>query len=248
MGVDISTIILEPDSVKPSNPIRFQPANVLVVDDIENNRNLLIECFADSELIVSAVENGLEAVNTVKQGNVDLVLMDIRMPVLDGYQAAEQIKGFSKVPIVALTASVMQDDYDRSNSVHFDGYLRKPVLKTDLVAEMKRFLPYESIAESTAPEKKLALSKDELRALPNALNELEKLSKTCEQISKSNNMSEIAKFADAVLRIGNRHHIKAVIDYAEDLHSDIDSFDLVAIKRALAAFPDFITQLWGYTR
>jgi two-component system, NarL family, sensor histidine kinase EvgS len=245
MGVDISSMALELESVKSSKQVSFHPANVLVVDDIEDNRSLLIECFAETQLQVTAVENGLEAVNAVKQGHFDLVLMDIRMPILDGYKASEQIKAFSKVPIVALTASVMQDDYERTKSIHFDGYLRKPVLKADLVTELMRFLPHDAIEATVAPEKLLVLSKEELRALPDAIKELEKHVKTCEQISKSNNLSEITKFADIVFTIGSRFGIHAVTDYAAYLHTDIDCFDLVAIKRALNAFPDLLAQLWS---
>ena len=99
-----------------------------------------------------------------------------------------------------------------------------------------------------ATEKPLVFSEAELRTLPSAINELEKLTQTCEQISKTNNLSEIAKFADAVSRVGDRHQIKVIIAYANDLHSDVDSFDLIAIKRALTGFPEFIIQLWGYSR
>ena len=129
MGVDISSMVLKPEVSKPSKQVRFHTANVLIVDDIEDNRSLLIECFAETQLKVTAVENGLEAVKAVKAGNFGVILMDIRMPVLDGYQAAEQIKGFSTVPIVALTASVMQDDYESAKSTHFDGYLRSRCLR-----------------------------------------------------------------------------------------------------------------------
>jgi two-component system, NarL family, sensor histidine kinase EvgS len=245
MDVDVSSIVLETESIKPSKQIHFYPANVLVVDDVEDNRSLLRECFANTKLTVSEVENGLEAVSQVEQGNFDLVLMDIRMPVMDGYKAAEKIKAFSKVPIVALTASVMQDDYERAKSTHFDGYLRKPVLKADLVSELMRFLPFEAVEEAVVEKKALMLTIEELLALPYAIKELEKHAKTCEQISKNNNMSEIKKFADTVLTIGTRHGITIVKDYATALHAEIDCFDIVAIKRSLNAFPELLTQLWG---
>ena len=248
MGVDISSMALESEPIKPNKQVRFHPANVLVVDDIEDNRSLLIECFAETQLQVTAVENGLEAVNAVKQGNFDLVLMDIRMPILDGYKASEQIKAFSKVPIVALTASVMQDDYERTKSIHFDGYLRKPVLKADLVAELMRFLSHDAIDGTVVPEQLLVLSKEELHVLPDVIKELEKHVKTCEKISKSNNMSEIKKFADIVLKIGTKNKISVVTDYANALNADIDCFDLVAIKRALIAFPELLEQLWGHNQ
>ncbi|ESS66708.1 virulence sensor protein BvgS [Methyloglobulus morosus KoM1] len=248
MGVDISAMVLEPESTQLGKQVNFYPADILVVDDIKDNRNLLIECFADTQLKVLAVENGLDAVNTVKQGNIDLVLMDIRMPVMDGYQAVEQIKQFSKVPVVALTASVMQDEYDRDKGVHFDGYLRKPVLKADLIAELIRFLPYEAVETIAVEEKAFELTEEELRVLPNTLKELERHTQTCEQILKNNNMSEIKKFADAIFRVGNSNNMAVVTDYATKLHADIESFDILEIKRSLNAFPGLLATLWDFNR
>ena len=243
IDVDISSIALEPETVKPQQQARFSPANVLIVDDVKDNRNLLKECFAETPLVITEVENGLEAVHAVRQGKFDLVLMDVRMPVMDGYQASENIKGFSTVPIVALTASVMQDEYERAKSIHFDGYLRKPVLKADLISELMRFLPFETIEKNQIEEKGLELSADELRVLPSVMTELEKLVKNCEQISKNNNLSEIKKFAEGVLKIGSKNNISVITEYANQLLADIDCFDIVAIKRSLNLFPGLYAQL-----
>ena len=241
--VAISSVSYESEPTRPKQQPRFLPANVLIVDDIADNRSLLKACFSETELAITEVENGLEAVNAVRKGQFDVVLMDIRMPVMDGYQAAEAIKGFSSLPIVALTASVMQDEHEQAKSVHFDGYLRKPVLKADLITELMRFLPYQSIEEAIVPEKVLTLSKEEIKALPQVITELEKLLVTCEQIAKNNNMSEIKSFADAVTAIGSQNGVTIVKDYGNKLQVDIDGFDIVAIKRSLKAFPELLLQL-----
>jgi len=242
MDIDVSALTLESAPVQPNQSVIFFPATVLVVDDVEDNRSLLRECFSDTALNVLEVENGLEAVNKVKAEHIDLVLMDIRMPVMNGYQASQKIKAFSTVPIIALTASVMQDEYERAKSLNFDGYLRKPILKADLIKELKRFLPFEVVNE-TAIQAVLTLSPQELQALPNAMIELEKLLKTGEQIAKNNNISEAGQFADTLLNIGHRYAITAVIDYAAQLHADIDCFDIVAIKHSLSAYPQLLAQL-----
>jgi len=93
----------------------------------------------------------------------------------------------------------------------------------------------------------LELSTDELQALPLAITELERLINTCKKISKKNNMSEIKKFADTVETIGNQNGIGVVNQYAAQLITDIDGFDITAIKRSLDAFPVLVSQLWGYT-
>ena len=242
-GVDISTLAPEPEIAETAEQVEFYPANVLVVDDIEDNRSLLRECFADSVLTMVEVENGLQAVEAVKQGGIDLVLMDIRMPVMDGYQAAEKIKTFSPVPIIALTASVMQDEYERAKSVHFDGYLRKPVLRADLTAELKRFLPSTPVEECNSEPEVLQLGPAELSALPQTLAELENLSLASQQIAQNNNLAEIAKFADRLHAIGAQSGIVAIIEYAAELQTASDGFDIVAIKQTIKDYPALLTNL-----
>jgi two-component system, NarL family, sensor histidine kinase EvgS len=245
--VDVSSIALEPENESISQQVNFHPAKVLIVDDVADNRTLIKECFIDSQLKMTEAEDGLEAINAIKNEKFDLVLMDIRMPVMDGYQATEIIKSFSDIPIVALTASVMEDEYEQIKSTNFDGYLRKPVLKSALIAELIRFLPFETIEQKEIEEKQLLLSTEELQALPLAITELERLIDTCEKISKNNSMSEIKKFADAVETIGYQNRIGVVSQYAAQLITDIDGFDITAIKRSLDAFPSLVTQLWGYS-
>ena len=113
--VDVSTIAIEEDIKKTDSQtqIEFQPSSVLIVDDVTDNRDLLLQNFANTPLKIVEAENGLEAVNLAKQQQFDLILMDIRMPVMNGNQAAEEIKVFSNVPIVALTASVMASQFEQ---------------------------------------------------------------------------------------------------------------------------------------
>lgn len=74
--------------------------------------------------------------------------MDIRIPVMDSYPAAQEIKDISNVSVMALTASVMKDDFERLKRDNFDAYLRKPVLKADLINELCKFLPFDQVAIS----------------------------------------------------------------------------------------------------
>jgi two-component system sensor histidine kinase EvgS len=189
------------------------------------------------------VENGLLALEKAAEGGIDLILMDIRMPVMDGYQAAEEIKAFSQVPIIALTASVMQDEYERAKSIHFDGYLRKPVLKADLYAELKRFLAYEIVAVPAEKSDTLILTAAELNALPAALEQLELLRPFAEQITRNNNISEIEKFAQDMLLVGQEHGISTIIEFATQLMTDVDCFDLVSMKQLLLDFPRLLARL-----
>ncbi|WP_341328380.1 transporter substrate-binding domain-containing protein [Methylotuvimicrobium sp. KM2] len=244
-NVDIASIEeSEPMPIGTSHQkIRFHPATVLVVDDIENNRRLLQENFSGTALTVLTAENGRDAVEAVKRQTVDLILMDIRMPVMNGYEAAEIIKSVSDTPIIALTASVMKDEYDRVKTAHFDAYLRKPVLKASLIEELAKFLPFDRDEEDRADPVQVLLTEDQRAILPEVLAALEKLSPQCEQAASNNNISAMKAFAENVSAIGERHRFTPVLDYAERLERHIDSFDIVEIKQGLNEFSALIELL-----
>jgi two-component system, NarL family, sensor histidine kinase EvgS len=124
---------------------------------------------------------------------------------------------------------VIQKDYEHVKSTHLNGYLRKLVLKADLVTGLMRFLPFEAIEEAAVTEDALVLTKKELRIV----TELEELSKTRGQISKTTICRKLKNFSDAVLKIG----ITVVTDYVTALNTDIDGFNIVAIKHSLNTFP-----------
>jgi hypothetical protein len=87
---------------KKKKLIEFAPARVLVADDIADNRALIINNFADTPIEVESAQNGQEALNMFRVKRYDLVIMDIRMPVMDGYTAAKEMKKMADIPIIAL--------------------------------------------------------------------------------------------------------------------------------------------------
>ena len=243
--VDVSTIAIEKDIKKTDSQtqIKFQPSSVLIVDDVTDNRDLLLQNFANTQLKIVEAENGLEAVNLVKQQQFDLILMDIRMPVMDGNQAAEEIKIFSTVPIVALTASVMVSQFEQFNKDNFDGYLRKPVLKAEFINELCKFLPFDEVLEEDESQQKIVLSEAEIEYLPDAVEMLKKLTEQCKTVSISNNMTLNKMFAEAVMDVTKHHSVSPINYYAEQLSNAIESFEIGAIKGFLNDFPQLINQL-----
>ncbi len=133
------------------NRIDFEPATVLVVDDIMHNRQLVMTYLENYNLKIFEAENGEMAVESAKAYHPDLIFMDIRMPGMNGYEATKRIKSdpdVSDIPVVALTASTMQSEIDELKHT-FDGYLRKPIQKKSLVNEMTKFLKF---SENELPE------------------------------------------------------------------------------------------------
>ena len=111
---------------------------VLLADDSEDNRVLIKTYLKNTGCEVVEVVNGREAVEKVKTENFDIVLMDIQMPVLDGYSATEQIRKWEKsaavpsVPIVALTAYVMNEEREKCLKAGCTAHMAKPIKKDEL--------------------------------------------------------------------------------------------------------------------
>ncbi|MBC2770263.1 response regulator [Pusillimonas minor] len=106
---------------------RFAGQRVLVVDDNEINLEVALSQLARLGLHAVSAANGVEAVECFKEGQFDVVLMDIQMPVMDGYEAARQIRSLdAAVPIIAMTAAGLVEDLDRALAAGMDAHLGKP--------------------------------------------------------------------------------------------------------------------------
>lgn len=217
--------------------VTFNKARVLVVDDIEDNRNLLIEIFKMLNIECMQASNGRQAVEMANKHKFDLIVMDIRMPVMDGYQAANEINQTKpNLPIVALTASVMRDDYERQRRENFVGYLRKPVLKKELVDELKKYLPYSQVELQDTQTKTTQFGKE-------LVIELTKdYLAQCRQLSQSNNLQEIAAFANALIELAKARKSEALETYAKQLVESTDNFNIAEIKSALNQFTIMCTE------
>jgi CheY-like chemotaxis protein len=118
---------------------------------------------ASYDLRLIEVENGQKAIESVKQTRPDLILMDIQMPVMDGYQAAQILKidqDLRTIPVVALTAYAMKEQREQYQEL-FDDYLSKPIVQNDLIATLAKFLPHTEIPvkKSEEPTPKLSEGK-----------------------------------------------------------------------------------------
>ena len=103
---------------------------VLVVEDNEDNRELVIKVLSRRGFRVVGVETGQEALNSLATVAPDVILMDINLPGMDGYEVTRRIRelaGFSSVPIIALTAHAMRGDEAKSLAAGCDAYIAKPV-------------------------------------------------------------------------------------------------------------------------
>jgi CheY-like chemotaxis protein len=231
----------------------FNPSKVLIVDDIDYNRELLKGMFDNTNLIIFEAENGLQAVEMSLIEFPDIILMDIKMPVMDGIDATKLIKGnivTSGIPIIAITASGVKEDEDFIFS-NCDGYIRKPVSYDELFNELLKFLDFD--------EKNLSLNlnadfsdfnisiENDFSKIPAPKELIETLKILVEdRISNLIDyfvLDEIEKFVQEILNIGNEYSYIRLINFAEELISDIQTFDIEQIERKLKNMKKFINEI-----
>lgn len=143
----------EPYSVSPSSEI-VRPLSlftdsihILVVEDNEINKNLVRHLFKEWQLSFDIVSNGEEAIYILTQKNYSLILMDIQMPVMDGYSATLEIRQKLKldIPIVAMTAHASAREQEKCLSHGMNGYLSKPIREQELYRTITRFSQIKKI-------------------------------------------------------------------------------------------------------
>jgi PAS domain S-box-containing protein len=231
--------------------IRFKNQKVLVVDDIESNRLLLNKVLEIYNLKILEAINGKEAIHMAKENKPDVILMDLRMPVMDGYEATKILKNTSEVkdiPIVILTASVMSSDVEVIKQIKCEGYIRKPVSRVELINELKKHIEYEYVdAEKPAIDKESMVSKKNnagtamvykdiilpdkiLKELKNGL-----YSKT-EKLKKEFVINDIEDFANGIKKLGTTYNTEALIEWADKLLEQASEFDLENLPDTINEF------------
>lgn len=128
-----------------SKEVIAKKPRILIVDDTEDNRFLLLTYLKNLPFEITEAENGKEALDKVFNENVDLVLMDIQMPIMDGYEATRRIRQWElehhkkPIPIIAVSANAMLEDIQRSLNAGCTEHLTKPIKKTCLLEMIQKY-------------------------------------------------------------------------------------------------------------
>ena len=117
---------------------------ILVIEDQEDNRIILRDLLTSADFEVIEALNGQEGVDMAEAEKPDLILMDIQLPVLDGYEATRQIKAnpsLSQIPIIAVTSYALSGDEAKAMAAGCDGYVTKPFSPRLLLEKVREFMP-----------------------------------------------------------------------------------------------------------
>ncbi len=227
----------------------FRPSTILVADDNATNRELLSGMFEGTRHRLVLASDGGSAVAAALRESPDLVLMDVRMPKKDGFEALAEIRAEGRLrllPVVAVTASSLGDEDERVRR-KFDGYLRKPFSRAQLHAQIAQFIPLEEDGAAEA-------SKDDASVVPESPEAAERWRRLAGRVAETAaedhaellrtlSVPDIARFARRLGDLADEVACGPLARYAAALESDSESFSPDLLEKTLKRFPGVLESI-----
>jgi PAS domain S-box-containing protein len=225
--------------------IIFEKASILVVDDVENNRKVVSGLLSDLALDIIEAESGQQAIEIAKKEKPDLILMDIRMPEMDGYQtlnAIKKVKSIKEIPIIALTASTFNIAVQKISKSGFNGFIPKPFELYELINTLIRFLPYKrKIGAQTDKKSKLSLKKEIIINNPKLIEELKiNCTPLINDLEKMQSTSLMKKLGESIVSTASQHKHKNLEENGHELLMAVNSFNVEKIDKLFNDFKNMI--------
>jgi len=231
--------------------ITFDPVSILVIDDVASNIETIESLLSNSGLTISSAENGEMALEILNHSIPELIILDIRMPGMDGYEVAKHIRKNKKtkhVPVIAYTASVFGTEKNIEFS-NFDGVIFKPVNRFELYEQLKRFLKYSDGIQAVKNEKptieSYIISNPEIVCRFPEIKKIleEKHLPKWERIKDSLVLFSIEAFSKELKETAQEFNFQFLSDYCQRINEDVDMVDLESLKETLYEFPSIIEHI-----
>jgi signal transduction histidine kinase/CheY-like chemotaxis protein len=243
-----------------ADAIRLGKATILIADDGELNRLLMTEFLDDQAVDIIEAEDGQQAVEMARRRRPDLVMMDVKMPVMDGYRATQILKTdeqLKSIPVIFITAYAMKEQQQQMEKAGGDGFLTKPVSKLELMGQLIRFLPYSSKEPEDKPETEIKeeevlpavpLSPEIKAKTPAVISILQNdFTARWETISKTFMLDEIENFSKEIRELGIQNGLKILENWGNRLFNDVRKYDMQKVTNTLAYFPGLIKEISALT-
>jgi signal transduction histidine kinase/ligand-binding sensor domain-containing protein/FixJ family two-component response regulator len=240
-GIDIDSVV-------------FKKARILIVDELRQNRDLLKAYLTDyPELELLEAEDGKEAVELAKHLHPNVILMDMIMAGIDGFQVAKMIKSdetLKNIVVIAVTASVMKPEEIKYKHI-CDDLIKKPLDKRSLIKTLIKYLDY-SISQSEYP---VSFTKDsqDTETTGVQMKDKEKLIQLVEimeskmyhrwqEISKTLTINDIEDFGKKTKKIGASHNCPVLMNWGQKLEHQAAMFDMDLLPHTLNQFSSILNQ------
>jgi signal transduction histidine kinase len=219
---------------------QLRPSNVLVVDDNEANRQYVAGIFQKTHHRLIFCSSGEEAIAKAHETVPDIILMDVRMPGMDGRQASAEIRkisGLELVPTIAVTGSAHQDDY-------FSAYIRKPFSMRELFDALAEFLPHHISPELPVTEPVPVVAEVPAKPIPpELLKQLQQmLVERWPGLCNSMAINETKTFAYQLDILAEQWHCKPLRAYAGKLLQDAETYAVNDLEKHLGEFSALVEQ------
>jgi len=166
------------DQQAQSGDIPEFSGNILVAEDSKLNQVLIKKLLEKHGVTVTIVDDGAAAVGAATKDDFDIILMDIQMPVMNGYEATERLKKTNiKTPIVALTANAMVGDDKKCFDAGFDEYISKPIKREKLVEILEKYL-YER-------------DESAMNEIDEAKEQIDQIGRMCEDVAQNGSQKDV---------------------------------------------------------
>ncbi len=240
---EYENLVLKTD-IRPEEVI-FSKSKLLIVDDVYDNRKLIIDILNNTPLEIMEAENGISALGIINSTIPDLIITDLRMHGMDGFELLSHIKSnekFRHIPVIAYSASVMKEQKEKIHASEFANLLIKPVQINELYKSLMQLLPYnlktntETITlKSEGFRIEDILDRDELTA-----NLEGKVTKIWEGLQTRQPISEVKKFANELIHLGEKHKCPPVLEYGQNVLNAANSFNIEGMLRLIRFYKELI--------
>ena len=256
-------VVYEISSATPSkSPVPAQPkydfknSLLLVADDEEMNRDLIRTCFEKNNLRIIEAENGMQAIEMARNYKPDLILMDIKMPITDGIEAAHVIKNdpeINNIKILAFSASDIFDQMPAQEHEVFSGLITKPIILDELYNKAAEILPhtisFAGSADGDKEEDGFDFTEDSSGLTVEIADKLKHDFITqWHQIIETNAMNKYLAFAADLYAFATQHQLNELALYASTMNLAVKNFDTQKVKYLLQQFPQIIGEHYTVTK
>ncbi|MDC0584100.1 PAS domain S-box protein [Bacteroidales bacterium] len=222
-----------------SNNLDFEGKKILVVDDIKINRDVLLAILMNKGLTILQAESGSQALEIIQNDIPDLVLMDIKMPGLNGFLTTNKIKNnpnTKKIPVIAITAMLPNAPELQKQRAVFDEVIHKPLKPKALFSKISTYF---------APKQPDSLIRfDDIENITALYHELKELKENeWQKAMQGGNFKKYNAFAEKILQLATEYQVDYLKQFASEIKQYTISFDIENMNRKLNEFPRILINI-----
>ena len=233
----------------------FYPIWILLVDDYKHNRFIVQKYLKNTPLQIDTAENGEIAVEMFKAGEYDLVLMDMQMPIMDGYTATREIRKFEeehndrKIPVIALSAYALKEEIQKSLDAGCDEHLTKPLKKAKLMETIYRYseamkqdvgVKEKDVNANQEPELVVCVDEDFEDLIPEFFEDIHNDLQSMTEALAGDDYEAVRQLAHSIKGAGGAYGFDAITDIAKHIEDAGKSENRDNVEKYVTELSDYL--------